>query len=210
MSRFEPFELERWQSTFENTVDYNLSDSGVHPLTVGELRSLAGGADIDDVVLGYGHTNGTEELRERIAALYPDASPAHVAIANGSAEANFAATWLLAEQDATIAVVVPTYMQTPGVAKAFGARVIRIPLRRELGWQPDPDEVRRLTKDGIRALVITNPCNPTGSVLNDASRRALIDTAADGFLEEPVDVKDTFGVAGRSVVVLRREREETG
>ena len=40
--------------------------------------------------------------------------------------------------------------------------------------------------------------------------RTLIDTAAEGFLDEPVDVKDTFGVSGRSVVVLRREREETG
>ena len=33
----EPFVMERWQSTFEHHVDLNLSDSGVHPLTVREL-----------------------------------------------------------------------------------------------------------------------------------------------------------------------------
>ena len=31
---FEPFAMERWQSTWENRVQYNLSESGVHPLTV--------------------------------------------------------------------------------------------------------------------------------------------------------------------------------
>ncbi|NLG61871.1 MAG: aminotransferase class I/II-fold pyridoxal phosphate-dependent enzyme [Candidatus Cloacimonetes bacterium] len=178
MSEFQPFELERWQSTWENSVEFNLSESGVHPLTIGELRALAGDVDIDDVMLGYGHTNGTEELRSRIASLYPGASAESVAVANGSAEANFAATWRFAQDGGTIAVVVPTYMQTPGVARAFGARVVQIPLRPELGWQPDGDEVRRLTRDGLQAIVVTNPCNPTGSVLTDESRRALIEAAA--------------------------------
>lgn len=178
MNTFEPFALERWQSTYENSVEFNLSESGVHPLTIGELRTLAGENSIDDVMLGYGHTNGTRELRSRIAALYPGASVDDVAIANGSAEANFAATWRFAEPGARIAIVVPTYMQTPGVARAFGADVVLIPLRPELGWQPDADEVRRLTHRGIRAIVVTNPCNPTGTVLTDESRRALIDAAA--------------------------------
>ena len=40
--RFVPFELERWQSTWENRVRYNLSESGVHPLSIRELLDLAG------------------------------------------------------------------------------------------------------------------------------------------------------------------------
>ena len=32
--RFEEFQLERNQSLFENEVDYNLSESGVHPLKI--------------------------------------------------------------------------------------------------------------------------------------------------------------------------------
>jgi len=32
-----PFEMERMQSTWENQVEINLSESGVHPLTLGEL-----------------------------------------------------------------------------------------------------------------------------------------------------------------------------
>ena len=33
----EQFAMERMQSTYENQVDYNLSESGVHPLRLGEL-----------------------------------------------------------------------------------------------------------------------------------------------------------------------------
>ena len=39
-----PFAMERWQSTYENRVAYNLSESGVHPLTLGELADLARGS----------------------------------------------------------------------------------------------------------------------------------------------------------------------
>src|SRR6266566_3949365 len=38
--KFVPFELERWQSTWENRVRFNLSESGVHPLTIQELLGL--------------------------------------------------------------------------------------------------------------------------------------------------------------------------
>ena len=178
MNHFRPFELERWQSTHENDVELNLSESGVHPLTLGELRALCAHAPLDDVLLGYGQTNGTLALRERIARLYPGASPDNVTIATGSAEANFAAVWTLARAGEGIAVLVPTYMQTPGVAAAFGARVTTIPLREELGWQPDPDELRSVMRTGMRALVVTNPCNPTGTVLSPQARSAIVDAAA--------------------------------
>ena len=35
--KVETFNLERMQSTYENTVDFNLSESGVQPLQLGDL-----------------------------------------------------------------------------------------------------------------------------------------------------------------------------
>ena len=37
MTTFQPFDMERMMSKWENVVDYNLSESGVHPVTVREL-----------------------------------------------------------------------------------------------------------------------------------------------------------------------------
>jgi hypothetical protein len=52
------FALERIQSLYENTVEINLSDSGVHPY---ELRALLSAGEIEEmsaIELGYGWTNG--------------------------------------------------------------------------------------------------------------------------------------------------------
>ena len=63
------FALERWQSHHENAVTFNLAESGVQPLTVAELRDVAG-FDPGPTMLGYGHTDGSPTLRDRIAKLY--------------------------------------------------------------------------------------------------------------------------------------------
>jgi len=70
--KYTPFEMERWQSTFEHRVAINLSESGVHPMTVSELLRLAGREEgVEGIRLSYGQSNGSEMLRERIAGLYP-------------------------------------------------------------------------------------------------------------------------------------------
>ena len=164
---FQPFAMERWQSTWENRVRYNLSESGVHPLSAAELLALAGDA-AEDVLgrrLGYPQSNGTEPLRAAIAALYPGAGLDHVLVTSGSAEANFINCWRLLEPGAKVAVVVPTYMQTWGLAKNFGALVREIHLREELGWQPDPREIDAAITPDTRLVIVTNPGNPTGALL---------------------------------------------
>jgi aspartate/methionine/tyrosine aminotransferase len=174
---FRPFEMERWQSTYENEVDYNLSESGVHPLTVGELLELAD-ASLQELRIGYGQSNGSRELRAHIARLYPGASEANVMVTNGSAEANFVTMWQLLEAGGEIAIVSPTYGQTPGLTASFGVAVREIPLHEELGWQPQRDEIDDAITGSTRAIVVTNPNNPTGAVLSDEARRALV-AAAD-------------------------------
>lgn len=178
MPVFRPFEMERWQSTYENRVAFNLSESGVEPLTLRELVELAGDDDVAGTVLGYGQSNGSDELRARIAALYGSTDDAGVVVCNGSAEANFLAMWQLIEPGDEIAILVPTYMQTHGIATAFGARVVEIPLHEEAGWQPDPQQLRDSIGPRTRAIVVTNPGNPTGAVLHDDARTAIIEAAA--------------------------------
>ena len=65
--KYETFVMERTQSIWEHKVEINLSESGVTPLTVGELLE---GRDILDTRLSYPPTRGTDELRERVADLY--------------------------------------------------------------------------------------------------------------------------------------------
>jgi aspartate/methionine/tyrosine aminotransferase len=172
---FRPFAMERWQSTWENRVRFNLSESGVHPLTAAELLALADAdpASVLGVPLGYTQSNGTEPLRTAIAALYPGASAANITVTNGSAESNYAICWHLLEPGDRVALLLPNYMQTWGLAHAFGAEVRPFHLHEASGWQPDPDEVDAAIAPGTKLVVVTNPNNPTGAVLGEAAMRHI-------------------------------------
>ncbi len=173
-----PFRMERWQSTYEHRVRFNLSESGVHPMTVGELLEIAGGGpELEDLRLGYGQSNGSDALRARIAALYPGASDDNVLVTVGGAEANFAAAWQLMEPGAPAAVLLPNYMQVPGLLENYGAEVRPVRLLEASGWQPDLDELRSAVSGGARFILVTNPNNPTGAALTDASMDAIVEIA---------------------------------
>ncbi|MGH7672354.1 MAG: aminotransferase class I/II-fold pyridoxal phosphate-dependent enzyme [Gemmatimonadales bacterium] len=180
-TRFIPFELERWQSTWENRVRFNLSESGVHPLTIQELLGLAGASAMPllEVRLGYSQSNGTDLLRERIAALYPGASPDQVLVTTGSSEANFVVCWRLVEPGDKVAVMIPNYQQTWGLAQNFGAQVRPFQLHEKEGWEPYAEEIRAAIAPGTKLVVVTNPHNPTGHVVSDGIRKVIRDRCAE-------------------------------
>jgi aspartate/methionine/tyrosine aminotransferase len=170
----EQFEMERMQSTWENLVDYDMSESGVRPLTLRELVDM--GFDLEtflDVPLGYSQSNGTIDLRERIAAHYPGATIDHVEVTNGTSEANYLIALSQLRPGDEVAMEVPNYMQMPGVARSLGATVRTFRLRQDTGWEPDWDEFERAVTPRTRLLYLSNPNNPTGAVLSDAAMQRI-------------------------------------
>lgn len=172
--KIEAFELERWQSVWENRVELNIAESGVEPLSVRELVENSGDlARVLDVRLGYPQTNGSEELRSRIAALYPDAKTENVLLTCGGAEANYVVMWGLVERGDEVIFMQPNYMQVAGLARSFGAEVKPWWLREELNWAPDANELARLVTPKTKIIAICNPSNPTGAVLSDSAMDAI-------------------------------------
>ena len=172
--KIEEFTLERIQSLYENTVEYNLSDSGVHPYSLRELLTPEQQNQLLDVELGYGWTNGRVELRQAIANLHPNRDPGHVIVTNGSAEANFLLVMSLLEPGDELVVFVPNYLQIWGWARAIGVTVKEVLLREELGWIPDLDDVRKAVSSRTKMMTICNPNNPTGSVLPRETMDGLV------------------------------------
>ena len=89
MTTFQPFNMERMQSKWENVVDYNLSETCAYPVTLREL--LGDSLPVEELLaieLNCPQVNGIIELREHIAALYPGATPDNVLVTVGCAEAN--------------------------------------------------------------------------------------------------------------------------
>jgi len=170
--RIPEFAMERMQSTWENQVEYNLSESGVHPMRVEEL--LGDATDREGVLgqeLVYPQSNGTLELRERVATMYPGATADHVEVTNGGSEANFVTMWHLVEQGDEVVSMVPNYGQTLGLAEAFGGVLRHWPLRLSADgrrWHVDLDDLRTLVTNKTRIIILCNPNNPTGARIRAA------------------------------------------
>src|SRR5579864_8536707 len=163
--KLDPFEMERMQSTYENQVDFNLSESGVHPLRVEELLDdVEARAALLAEPLRYTQSNGTAPLRSSVAALYPGATANHVQVTNGGAEANYVTTWHLVEPGDEVVMMVPNYMQTWGLARAFGGVVKEWPLSLAgERWHVDVEAIDQLVTPRTKLILICNPNNPTGA-----------------------------------------------
>jgi hypothetical protein len=178
--KLEPFALERLQSTWENRVAWNLAESGVHPLRVEEL---AVGEDDRAALLGqelgYTQTNGTPELREAIASMYPGAGANQVEVTNGGSEANLITLWHLIERGDEIVMMMPNYMQMRGVARGLGATVRPWMLvEGQSRWRADFDALETLVSPRTRLIAICNPNNPTGARLSSQELDAICRIAA--------------------------------
>jgi aspartate/methionine/tyrosine aminotransferase len=175
--KIEYFKMERMQSQYEFLVDYNLSESGVHPLSFKELLPPEQLEEILQTPLGYLQTNGTTELREIVCALYPAANIDDVLITTGSVEANYLLAWSQIEPGDEVLFMIPNYMQLWGLMRAFGANVKTFSLKEDLDWNPDLDELENLITPNTKIICVTNPNNPTGSRLSQESRDTILELA---------------------------------
>jgi aspartate/methionine/tyrosine aminotransferase len=162
----ETFELERNQSLYENTVRYNLTESGIHPLTLDELLTEEQQREVLNLKLGYGQTNGAPALRSTLASYYPGLNADNVIVTNGSAEANFIAFWSLLQPGDEIAMMLPNYLLLNGLARSLGCDIKPFYLREELNWAPDMDQLERQMSNKTKVIAVCNPNNPTGGVMS--------------------------------------------
>jgi aspartate/methionine/tyrosine aminotransferase len=179
MPAFQPFVMEQMMSEWENAVEINLSESGVHPMTVGELLALDGRepSDLAGIGLGYPQANGTIELRESIASLYPGATPEDVLVTIGAAEANYLAVDTFLEPGDEVVLVLPNYMQVWGVAHNRGCRVKEVHLDVERDWALDVAALDEAVGARTRMLVVVNPNNPTGRIMSAAEMDGVVAAA---------------------------------
>lgn len=182
--RIDLFRMERTQCLYENEVEYNLSESGVAPMRVEEL--LDGAPDpgwLARTPLKYPPSRGSDALRDRIALFYGrGATRDHVMVTNGGSEANFVALWGLLERGDRAAIMIPNYLQTWGLARAFAGRADRFRLveRRYGGrrrWALDVESLERAVTRRTKVVLVTHPNNPTGAVLSEEEMDAVVRVA---------------------------------
>lgn len=176
---FTPFDLEYTQSRWEQQVDINLTESGVHPISLGELLGDDPG-HLDRLLateINYPHVNGNPALRENIARLYDGATIDNVLVTVGAAEANNIIMQTLMEPGDELATQMPTYLQVWGIATNAGHESRRFSLCADAGWALDTDELDAAVNEKTRVIAICNPNNPTGHIFSEAEMAAVVRAA---------------------------------
>ncbi len=128
-------------------------------------------------LIDYPQVNGFDSLRQKIAALYPGAGPQNVLVTVGATEANTLAAAALIEPGDNMVRFRPTYEQLPGNALNLGHEVRVVDLVEEQGWAVDTDALARAVDDRTRIIHVVNPNNPTGQILSEGDRAAIIGAA---------------------------------
>ena len=181
--RVEDFLVERWMNEYEHNVEINMAETCVEPFTLREFFALVGKEnfmeDLMDLPLTYGHIEGNPALREGISKLYDHTAPDNILIMGGAIESNFCTLYSLVEPGDTVVSVFPTYQQLHSVPLGFGAEVKRLYLRPENQWLPDVGELNQLVDGKTRMIVLNNPNNPTGSLMDEKLLRSICEVAED-------------------------------
>lgn len=183
--KIDQFVMERTQCLYENEVEFNLSESGVMPLTIAEILPTGDAqAALLQAGLSYPHSTGRESLRQSIAEFHGLDDFNAVTVTNGGSEANFTTLWGLVESDQRVAFMVPNYLQGFGLGKAWAEKVDTYGLVMEsssdggFDWRLDLDSFNAAVTKDTGVIVVTNPNNPTGSVLTESEMDAIV-AAAD-------------------------------
>ncbi len=131
----------------------------------------------------YADSEGIKELREAIAEKesakgmsieYDD-----VIVTDGVSEALDMLISSIADEGDEVLVPGPCYPPYLSYARVRGVRPVEYASREDKGWSIDIQDVKSKVNERTRALFVINPNNPTGSVLDDKTLRALVDIAVE-------------------------------
>ena len=178
------FAVERWMDRYEHSCRYNLAETCVESLTVAQLLRLAGRAGsleeaLSGLKLTYGAIPGSEALRRQIASLYERQQPDDILVTHGAIGANALAYQALVEPGDRVISVLPTYQQHHSIPESLGAEVRTLRLEESNRFLPDLDDLRRVVGGRAKLLAFSNPNNPTGSLMDQATLEGIVAIARE-------------------------------
>lgn len=167
--RLPAFKVEQWMTDYEGQAIYNLTDTCVKALSFKELKF-----DQKELVLDYGAITGDQKTKELILSMYQKGTVNQITTAHGCLEANELVLLTLLEQGDHVITFTPGYQQFVDVPLSIGCQVTTIECFEKDGWLPNLNEVKESIQDNTKMIILNNPNNPTGALLNKEMLHQLI------------------------------------
>ena len=148
------------------------------PAEVLEAARAAIDGGVNQYPPGRGHPalrEAVSEHQRRFHGLSPDPDR-EVLVTAGATEALAATLLAFVEPGDEVVVLDPSYDAYGALVGLADGVLVPVPLRRP-DFRPDPDELRRAFSDRTRVVLLNDPHNPTGTVLDDETRRLVVELA---------------------------------
>jgi len=132
----------------------------------------------------YGPSAGLMDLRETIAASVSRTRnvkvlPEEVVVVPGGKPIIFFAIMALAEPGDEVIFPNPGFPIYESVINFVGGKAVPIPLREEMDFRLDADELRDLINDRTKLIILNSPHNPTGAILTAEDIRDIASAIGD-------------------------------
>ena len=109
----------------------------------------------------------------------PIGSDEEVMVSNGGTHGLYAVMHALIEPGDEVIIPDPEWPPTMAIVKTAGGVGVQVPLREELGWRWNIDEIERAITPKTKILYLNTPNNPSGGVLTRADLERLAQIAKD-------------------------------
>jgi aspartate/methionine/tyrosine aminotransferase len=175
-------EVQAWKKEYDGRlgplIDLSQAVPGYppHPDMLGWLGEAAGSV----AMAGYGDIEGEPALRAAFATwvsdIYAaDITPANIQITSGCNQAFMAAMMAVAGPGDTVLLTNPCYFNHETTLAMSGVKVGYVDCHAADGFLPTPAAVEAMITEGVRALAVVTPNNPTGATYPAGLLRELFE-----------------------------------
>lgn len=145
---------------------------------INELKKIAGNIK----TISYANSQGVEEHLQAWVKYYQDIgitiTKEEINVTNGGSEALIFAIASVCDPDEKILVFEPFYANYTGFAHLLAAEVVPVPLDAKTGFHlVGGKQIENKITSQTKAILFTNPNNPTGTVFTKEEIRTLLDLA---------------------------------
>ena len=176
------FAIEIWMNEFEKKCKLNLAETCVSSLTIEQLLEITGKketilSELLPMRMTYGAIEGSDLLRDNIASLYENQSRENIIVTHGAIGANALIHETLVSKGDEVISILPTYQQHYSIPESYGADVKILNLREENDFLLNLNDLKTMVGAKTKLIVLNNPNNPTGSLMDEAMLLEIVDIA---------------------------------
>ncbi len=125
---------------------------------------------------GYGSGLGEKYLREKIAEIQ-GVSPENVVVTTGSKISVYSLMKILLDKGDNVIVPSPYWPAYELIAQNIGADIRFLKTNFEECWEVDPQKLEQMIDQRTKAIILTNPNNPTSTMLSSKTLKEIVSIA---------------------------------